>query len=279
MEVGHPAFLDDILGDGTDSRRSDLHSRNLLLRHPSLSSKSIEELYQRVNKPPRLPVTHFDKQPPGSQAPRYCVPPIDIYVDADDVTWPHVIIADFGEAFICEVDSRTDVKLRTPTILLPPEAIFNEGVNQGADTWTAANTLYETIGEGPLLDGWYPDKDHVVAEMISTLGQETLPKHWWDSWGAQRAYFLPDGNWDTETEKVHEPRYRLLAERVQNLRRRDDSGSFRSHELKTIEDLLRKMLKYDPADRITAEEAVKSDWMTQYGLPAIANPNSGPPVL
>jgi serine/threonine protein kinase len=278
MAVNWPALLINLSWNETD-RRSDLHGGNLLLRHPSLSSKSVEELYQRIGKPRRLPVTRFDDQPLKSEAPRYCVAPAGIRITSDKVTDPDLVIADFGGAFMCEADRRTDVELRTPVLLLPPEAIFNEGFNQAADTWTAANTLYEILGEGSLFEVWPVNKDGVVADMISTLGLETFPKHWWNRWGAQRRYFHPDGNWVQHPERKYVVDYLPLAERVRVMRERDGGGGFSSHELDTVKSLLSRMLMYNPAGRITAKEALKSEWMTQCGLPAIASPDAGPPVL
>jgi serine/threonine-protein kinase SRPK3 len=245
----------------------------------------VEELYQRIGKPQRLPVKRLDEQTPGPEAPQYCVPPASIVISAEDVTEADITIADFGEAFLCQTGSRLDVKLRTPLLLLPPEFIFHEGVNQAADMWTVASTLYEILGNRPLFEGFVVDENHVVAEMISTVGR--LPEHWWSGWRARGDYFLPDGSWDTNTTKIHEPRYRRLAERLRIMGRGDgttsDDGTisvnFTAQELVAIQDLLSSMLTYDPTRRITAEEALESRWMTQYGLPAIENLSATPPIV
>ncbi|KAI1874183.1 uncharacterized protein JN550_002762 [Neoarthrinium moseri] len=256
----------------------DIHTNNVLFKHSCFSSQSVEELYQRVGEPQRLPVKRLDEQPPGPEVPRYCVPSASIVISAEDVTKADIIIADFGEAFLCETGSRTDVNLRTPLLLLPPEAIFHEGVNQAADVWTAACTLYEILGERPLFEGFMADEDLVVAEMISTIGR--LPEHWWSSWGARRDYFLEDGCWDTNTTKMHEPRSRPLAERLRIMGRGDGttSSEFTTQELAAIDDLLGSMLTYEPTRRITAKDALDNRWMTQYGLPAIEQLNATPPT-
>lgn len=48
--------------------------------------------------------------------------------------------------------------------------------------------------------------------------------------------------------------------------RGDDFGA---DEIATLEKLLSGMLAYDPALRITAKEALESEWMHKWGLPAL----------
>ncbi|KAK6217787.1 hypothetical protein LQW54_003296 [Pestalotiopsis sp. IQ-011] len=256
----------------------DLHPNNVLLKHPSLASLSVDELYECIGKPERFATRRLDDQPPGPEAPRYGVPPASIAISAEGVTKADVIIIDFGEAFKCGSERRTDVKLRTPLLRLPPEAIFNAGVNQAADIWTAAGTLYEILGERALFEAFELDEDHVVAEMVSTMG--SLPDRWWSSWSARRAYFLEDGSWDVNTTRTHEPRSRLLDERLRIMGRGDGTSSsgFTPEELAALEDLLRLMLTYEPVDRATAQKALGSTWVTEYGLPALESLNAAPPA-
>jgi len=61
-----------------------------------------------------------------------------------------------------------------------------------------------------LFEGFMPDHNHVIAEMISTLGH--LPKLWWEKWQQRTDFFLGEGLWKTDTGRDHAPYSRLLAE-------------------------------------------------------------------
>ncbi len=44
---------------------------------------------------------------------------------------------------------------------------------------------------------------------------------------------------------------------------------FSPEEFANLENLLVKMLMYEPCDRMTADEAMRSDYMLRWGFPAI----------
>jgi serine/threonine-protein kinase SRPK3 len=150
-------------------------------------------LYQTIGNPQRLPNQRFDNLPIGLEAPQYCVPPAIIGTSAEELVDADIVITDFGESFVCESNTRTDVKLLTPVLLLPPESIFKDGLSRAVDIWTAGCTIYDSRIAIPLRSiRGYMNKDHVVAEMISTLGP--LPERWWKRWKARKEYFLDDGS-------------------------------------------------------------------------------------
>jgi serine/threonine protein kinase len=104
-----------------------------------------------------------------------------IFQSSEEIVDARVIISDFGEAFFQDEERK---ELHTPILLLPPEIFFREHLGPAIDVWTLGCSLYEILGERPLFEGFMPDQDHVIAEMVSTLGH--LPKRWWDRW-QQRA--------------------------------------------------------------------------------------------
>lgn len=114
-----------------------------------------------------------------------------------------------------------------------------------------------------------PDKDHVLAEMVSTLGP--LPKHWWDRWQLKTDFFLDDGSWKTDTHRPHAPYSRPLAERLRIMGRGDDPAmcEFNQVEMKALEELLGRMLAYEPSRRMTTDAGLESDWMKEWGKPAM----------
>jgi serine/threonine-protein kinase SRPK3 len=150
-----------------------------------------------------------------------------------------VIISDFGEAFFQDEERKES---HAPILLLPPEVFFHGQLGPTIDVWTLGCTLYETLGEYPLLEGFRPDQDHVSAEMVSTMGH--LPNRWWDRWQQRTDYFLEVGSWKTDTYRSHAPYSRSLAERLRIMGRGEDPATceFSPKETACLEKVLRAML-------------------------------------
>lgn len=228
---------------------------------------TIEDLYCCLGEPLRLSVERLDKSANGPEVPRYCVPPAMIFQSSEEIVDAWVIISDFGEAFFQNEERK---ELHTPILLLPPEFFFHEPLGRAIGVWTLGCTLYEVLGERPLFEGFMPDQDHVIAEMISTLGH--LPQRWWDRWRQRTDFFLEDGSWKTDTDRSHAPYSRSLAERLRIMGRGEEPTAceFDPKEMASLEKLLRAMLAYEPLDRITTRAAVESKWMEGWGRPALS---------
>lgn len=158
---------------------SDLHARNILLQAASIDALGPSDIYQRFGEPFKIPVTRADKTPTGPEAPEYSVIPVNLIVPASRVRDCRIKISDFGTSFTA---NNLPTALHTPTVLLPPEALFHEEITSAADVWTLGCTLYDVLGERPLFETWAGDPDDVIGEMVSTLGP--LPKRWWSKWEA-----------------------------------------------------------------------------------------------
>lgn len=208
----------------------------------------------------------MDQSRTGPEAPNYCVPPGMIFQSCEEVQDPRIIISDFGEAFFENYEHKD---LRTPILLLPPEFIFNEPLSKAADVWTLAHTLYEILGERPLFEGFMPDEDHVVAEMISTLGN--LPERWWNRWERRPDFFHEDRSWNEDTSRAHAPYSRPLVERLSIMGRGQDPATceFSMEEMSCLENLLRSMLAFEPSTRTTTKMTISSEWMQKWGRPAL----------
>lgn len=109
----------------------------------------------------------LDGNPNGLGVPEYCTPPALIFQFSEEIVDSKIIISDFSEAFF-QTEKRKD--LHSLILLLSLEIFFGNDVGTVAEIWTTGCTLYEILGERPLFEGFMPDKDHVLAEMVSTLG-------------------------------------------------------------------------------------------------------------
>lgn len=216
----------------------------------------------KFGEPSQIPTRRLDDGPLGPGVPSYSIFPADIVIPADQIKYSQIKISDFGEAFFPNSQPKT---LHTPMLLLPPENFFQEKLGPPADVWTLACTLYEILGERPLFEAFIPNKDDTIAEMISTLG--ILPSRWWKQWEKRPKYFLEDGSWNPEFEGIMSPITRPLNERLWGMGRGriPDQCEFSFDEMRSLEKLLEAMLRYEPSERITASEAMRSGYMTRWG--------------
>lgn len=158
----------------------------------------------------KVPILRLDKAPLRPEAPLHAIIPRNLIIPGNEVTEPEIRISDFGTSFTMEeADSAT---LHTPGILLPPEAFFNEKVTSAADIWTLGISIYEILGERPLFEVWADDTDDIIGEMMSTLG--LLPPRWWRSWQTKKEFFLDDGTWNPDFQRIQTPDFRPLNWRI-----------------------------------------------------------------
>lgn len=243
---------------------SDLHSGNILLKLPKLDKLSVNEIYQQYNPPEKLPVERTDRAPLDKSVPSHLIPPLVTAIACEDVTDASIIIADFGEAYMDCTESRQ--RLNTPLIFCPPEMLLNKGtLGMPADIWTLACTLVEIIGAGTLFEGWFPDEDDVMAEIVSALGKP--PEPWWEAWHKRHDFFLEDGSWSVKPGRVKDGKSRDLEWRVSY--RTQGHSDLTEDEKHAFVQMLRGMLAYDPDERSPIEDVIGSEWMQQYGKPAL----------
>ncbi|KAF2494684.1 kinase-like protein [Lophium mytilinum] len=244
----------------------DLSSNNILFQIPGLAELNEDELYLHIGEPNQHEVRRYDNRPLGPEVPKHCVSPAMLFLNCDElekIQDPQIIITDFGEAFLAASHNRD--QLMTPISLLPPEQFFHEPLGPKSDTWTLACTLIQILDRNPIFETWLGDEDAIIADMIGALGP--LPGHWWEKWDAKDKYFSEDGSW----KEGKGPPYRSLAENLVSLARgkRWETAEMRKDEFTAREDLIKRMLVYESADRITVEEAVASEWVQKWAIPDI----------
>lgn len=241
-----------------------LHSGNILFRLGNLDSILKGELYERLGEPQKTPIHRTDGRTLGPGVPEYSIQPAFTCTPSDELTDPSIVICDFGEAFMANQGPRH--QLHTPLLLCPPEMIFvNASSDKPADVWTLACTIHEIMGERPLFEGFWVDRDDVAAEIVSALGRP--PAAWWNGWQHRDEFFLEDGIWNVNPMRWHDSRNLSLEERVK-LNGRVNDSEFTPEERAALIELLRAILVYDPEKRMTIQELQGSTWVEQYGLPS-----------
>jgi serine/threonine protein kinase len=251
-----------------DSDSLDLHIRNLLIYGTDINHLDPPELYKRYRLD-KTPIRRVDGAAVGPHAPPYAVYPLYIRTPANTLTDPIVRISDFGTSFV--VAETPNPQLHTPEPYLPPEAFFNEPVTLAADIWTLGVNLYEVLGERCLFETFAWDRDDIIAEMVNTLGM--LPKRWWEKWEARGEFFEEDGSWRKGgVMRICTPKFRRLHQRMWDMGRGETPETCQwdvaGGEMRALEELLRGMMTFEPSERFTAEQVLRSEYMVKWALPA-----------
>ncbi|KAI0490602.1 kinase-like domain-containing protein [Xylaria cf. heliscus] len=238
----------------------DLHLRNFLLCGLDLNYLSPDELYKSY-PPHKVPIRRVDGAAVEPHAPPYAVYPMYIEMPANQLVDPIIKISDYGTSFI--VSTETSPKLHTPALYLPPEDFFGEPITQAADIWTLGTSLYEVLGERPLFEPFGWGRDSVVADIFNTLGPP--PTRWWDKWVNREEFSGPDKSWVRSIKRADAPVFRPLHQRMWEMGRGETHETCQWYvergEMRVLEELLRGMLAYEPAGRLTAEQLMRSEYM------------------
>lgn len=161
-----------------------------------------------------------------------------------------VKLIDFGNAEF--LDDMIDYQELYTRSYRPPENIINKEYSCKSDIWFVGCLLYEMLTEEILfdidvdsIDKTKRDYEH-IRQMYHILG--SLPREM-----AVNCSYLNDiyqnSNLDTETIN--------LRNSIQ------DSGSIEEDELDYIEDLLFKILEYNPEKRLSAREILQHKWFSE----------------
>lgn len=250
----------------------DLHGMNIAFKLPNMDVWPIERIYEHFAEPRTETVSRHDHQPLGPEVPPYTVEPgyflspdkrgLRKQINPDKTGLKKQIkIMDFGEA---SFSNEQRVKLYTPISLRAPEAYFSESIGFPADVWAFACTIFDIFGKRPLFESFMRHKDNILVDMVSTLGM--LPDRWWRNWEVRKYYLLDDGSLNPHT-MVLGKEIKPLALRIQTMRHSregqlvEGSGQLNAEDLAGLQSLLASSLRYEPSERLTVEEIVKSEWI------------------
>ncbi|KAI9699138.1 MAG: hypothetical protein M1836_003327 [Candelina mexicana] len=232
----------------------DLYPSNILLQISNFDALSVEQIYERYGKPERVPVRRCDKKPLGKGIPAYTVVQADIVQPCSQVRDGRIKISDFGHAY----------KLTNPPKMTPieceycaPEIKLEEKPDAPADVWALACTVYEILGTRRLFLSCGKYQEDVFEDIVDALG--IFPDTWWNSWPRRDQHFTEDG-----LKLKGSPR--SMKVRIQEMGRGTtaDDPDFSAGEKSALEQLLHSMLKYEPSERISAQEVLQSTLMLSW---------------
>ncbi|KAG7425590.1 Serine/threonine-protein kinase SRPK [Fusarium oxysporum f. sp. raphani] len=206
---------------------------NILVKLGNLDHLSEDELLSQLGQPEEVQVqTESGEELPAS-SPRYLVssPPEDLGI---------------------------------PENYLPPEILLEcpEAIGPACDLWALGCTLFEIREQLPLFYMIY-DKDELLAEMVRFFGK--LPESWWAKWEAREEYFDADGKWlrdeeDWSLEVALSKPIEIFDAGEKYKEGPKQSLQTPETEQKLLADLLYRLFKYDPRERLSAEEVLRHEW-------------------
>ena len=248
---------------------------NVLLCLANFDSWSEEEVLQRLGEPIINPLRRLDDGPVEPTGPAYIVNAA-LLDKVDPHYWTsRIIIIDFGEAFYLEDPPPNGSG--APFEFCSPELMFESKLGLGSEVWALACTIY-TIRTGlPLFEMFNGNPAEIIKEFVRLLGR--LPDQWWQAWKGRSACFDHEAKSlqvHTGTSPVRGRPYLLemmstpVALLGTPLRDDPDRPGVRSRyrrraissmaEMEVFADLLLKMLKYNPEERMTIAESLAHPW-------------------
>jgi serine/threonine-protein kinase SRPK3 len=219
-------------------------------------------------------VVRLDGKPLPNGVPAHVFIPGWFGIRSDDIVLGEekIILSDFGEFFNPHKALRFSSK--TLPLLQPPEARFSdEPLSFASDIWTLACTIWEIFGQRPLFEAFFATDDRVTMEQVEVLG--ILPPEWWRKWSRRLEWFNEEGEFDLkpETSRGHDGVRRTWDQRfdycIQEPRAEAGLETVTEEERRAFEAMLRSMLIFRPKERATAQQALHSEWMKGWGLPAL----------
>ena len=223
--------------------------------------------------PERLKVTRYDGAPIEPNVPEYQVQAEGTVTPAD--TMPSdckVLVTDFGEAFMHNPSgAHQEYELNTPTLVRPLDSLFGYPITSAADIWTMGMAIFDILGRNKLFHDYWSDDDTVVLEAINTFGP--LPPKMWHTWPNRSQFAKDDGSWQEEHRPSESETSQTLTRRITDSMGQKGGESeafgYSDAELKSLEEMLRSMLQYEPENRVTVDQVLRSEWAREYAMPAI----------
>jgi len=245
---------------------------------PHVIKWSDAEVYAHLGDPETENVRTRDGQPPGPHALAMLVAPIqDSKMSDATLLQESIVVGDFGQSYIV-ASPPSSYEPGTVLNYQSPEARFEGRVGLEADIWALGCAIFEIRAGFALFESFLGSDVDILRQMVETLGR--LPDPWWAAFEQRSQWFEGDGQPKSEQHQERAGvllkayrssiRMKLLEIGEQDDPPSEDEGPMiekpgvRLHEeeVRLLEDLLEKMLKYIPEERIRIQDVIRHPWFT-----------------
>ncbi|KAI0205885.1 kinase-like domain-containing protein [Astrocystis sublimbata] len=263
----------------------DLRPSNILMKLDQdaldkLDEDQMEELTGEGDLRYVLTASGGDPRPRG---PEYSVAPL-ICDFAKKFMLEDIVVADFGESFF---SSNPKKATGIPKAYAAPELLFNQPIGIEVDIWALACTIYELrTSRDHVIDADFGGNykyEEVVEQITDLLGPLPDPYHkvWEDSGCKFEEVIQLSPSIDSTNIKMPTGCREILEVRLSSKRTQYPPGPrgddppveyhYEESEVKDLADLLEKMLKYNPGDRLSARKVKAHRWFQANKVLATSN--------
>jgi serine/threonine-protein kinase SRPK3 len=183
----------------------------------------------------------------------------------------NIAIIDFGKTYA--TGNRPDNYTPAAGLnYMPPEMRFDDLVSNASDVWALGCLIYE-IRAGSALFSSCCARERAIMSAVALLGK--MPERWWNKWEFRHKWFDEDGR----PKQTEGPAYRVISttfeDEIRRIGRDDLSPSqdqramiektgtlLEEEEAILLGDLLEKMVRWEPEDRISMDEVVRHPWFS-----------------
>ena len=257
--------------------RLDLTTSNILF-HVSETVRrwSDPEVYGYLGTPETEEVRTRGGKSRGPHAPPELVAPIENskFLDAS-LLQESVMISDFGQSYAISYPPK-DYEPGTVLNYLSPETRFEQRTGFEADIWALGCAIFEIHAGSPLFEPFFGSDTDILRQTVETLGR--LPDPWWSSFEERALWFEDDGEprsvEDQERDGILPQAIKSsIREKLRSIGTEDDPPDFDEGpmveksrvgldegEVELLGNLLHKILRYRPEERIGMREIVEHPW-------------------
>ncbi|KAJ7682344.1 kinase-like domain-containing protein [Mycena polygramma] len=228
------------------------------------------DIYGYLRPPETEEVRTRSGHPRGPHGPAYLVGAIDnSRLTYASFLQESVAVIDFGQSYAVG-NPPADYKPGTVMNYLSPEARFENRAGLEADVWALGCAIFEIRAGFPLFESFFGSDADILRQTIEILRR--LPEPWWTSF-KERATRLEEDE-DPKTVEAQamsskssiRARLRLIG--TEDSPVQDYEGPMMEMsgvrmpevEVELLSDLLEKLLRYRPEERIGMDEVVEHPW-------------------
>ncbi|PMB72802.1 Serine/threonine-protein kinase spk-1 [Beauveria bassiana] len=176
-----------------------------------------------------------------------------------------LLLIDFGESFAPKLSTQPCEDCRSHLAARPPESHLEplSPLSFSADIWCLGLAIWNLFAIRPLFAAAFSPPAAIIAQHVDALGP--LPSDWWSLWEERGDYFDENGN-SIQGQYGGPTLNKAFDDWLHKNRLEFEVGSFSEEEKTAFLQLLRRMLSYDPLQRPTADEVLKSGWIANWAM-------------
>ena len=186
-----------------------------------------------------------------------------------------IIVSDFGQSYVAAC-LPPSYEPGTALNYQAPETRFEGRAGFEVDIWALGCAIFEIRAGFSLFESFMGSDVDLLKQTVETLGR--LPDPWWSAFEQRGFWFGEDGQPKSEQDQERAGvllkayrtsiRAKLLKIGEQDDPPSEDEGPMIEHpgvrlpekEVDLLADLLQKMLKYSPEDRIRIQDVIQYPW-------------------